>query len=224
MSDTSQSPSFSQQFYPFLHSQPAVALDELLREVKTSTLRKCADIVELRQRVLEAHADEMVLCAQTMARAFGEGKKLLAFGNGGSATDAQDLSADCILRGFPALSLTNDIAVVTAVGNDVGFENVFARQIIAFGKKGDIAVGLSTSGNSRNLIAAFEMARKMELLTIGMAGNDGGKTAELHRAGLIDFCFIAPTDYIPRIQEAHATIYHTLIELTRQLLNQRSQT
>ncbi len=220
MSDNSQSPSFSQQFYPFLHPQPAVSLDDLLREVKVSTLQKCADIVELRQRVLEAHADEMVDCARAMARAFGDGKKLIAFGNGGSATDAQDVSADCLMRGFPAISLTNDSATVTAVGNDVGFENIFLRQVIAFGAKGDIAVGLSTSGNSRNLIAAFEMARKMELLTIGMAGNDGGATAELHRAGLLDFCFIAPTDYIPRIQEAHATIYHTLIELTRQLVDE----
>ncbi len=223
MSESTQA--FSKMFYPFLHETNAeneVSLDGVLADVKTSTLKKCADIVELRQQVLERHADDMVQCAEAMAGAFQAGKKLLAFGNGGSATDAQDVGADCILRGLPALSLTNDIAVVTAVANDVGFENVFRRQVIAFAKSGDIAMGISTSGNSRNIEMAFETAKKRGLLTIGLAGYEGGKTAELHRAGLIDFCFVAPCDYIPRIQEAHATIYHTLIELSRRMLDERT--
>jgi D-sedoheptulose 7-phosphate isomerase len=175
------------------------------------------DVVELRARTIEAYADELVRCAETMARAFGTGKKLLAFGNGGSATDAQDMAVDCMLAGLPALSLTNDIGVVTAVGNDVGFDNVFLRQVIAFGQTGDMAVGISTSGNSRNVELAFEMAHKMGLVTVGLAGYDGGRTGELHRAGVVDFCLIAPSIYIPRIQEAHATIYHTLIELARRM-------
>lgn len=220
---TKTSQSFSQSFYPFLHTQKDVSLDDVLAEVKTSTLQKCADIVELRQQVLAAHHDDMVRCAAAMARSFAAGGKLLAFGNGGSATDAQDVSADCVLRGLPALSLTNDIAVVTAVGNDVGFENIFRRQVIAFGKAGDIALGLSTSGNSRNLGMAFETAHQMDLLTIGMAGNEGGHTAEQQRDGVVDFCFIAPCDYIPRIQEVHATIYHTLIELAWRMLDDKEQ-
>ena len=214
------SQSFSQAFYPFLNATETISLDDVLAEVKSSTLQKCADIVELRQQVLAAHHDDIVRCAETMARAFAAGGKLLAFGNGGSATDAQDVAADCVLRGLPALSLTNDIAVVTAVGNDVGFENIFRRQVIAFGKKGDIALGLSTSGNSRNLGMAFETAHQMGLLTIGMAGYEGGHTAEQQRAGEVDFCFVAPCDYIPRIQEAHATIYHTLIELTWRMMDE----
>jgi D-sedoheptulose 7-phosphate isomerase len=215
MSDQDQSNGYAKLFYPFLHDQESISLADVLADVKTSTLKKCADIVELRRRVLEQYADEMVRCAGAMAQAFASGGKLLAFGNGGSATDAQDVAVDCVLCGLPAISLTNDIAVVTAVGNDVGFENVFLRQVIAFGKAGDIAMGISTSGNSRNVEMAFETAHRMGLMTIGLAGYEGGKTAALQRAGIVDFCFVAPSTYIPRIQEAHATIYHTLIELAR---------
>ena len=221
MKETGTAQSFSQMFYPFLHAGEATSLEDVLADVKISTLQKCADVVELRQKVLARHADDIVRCAEAMANAFVAGAKLLAFGNGGSATDAQDISADCILRGLPVLSLTNDIGVVTAVANDVGFENVFRRQVIAFGKAGDVALGISTSGNSRNIEMAFETARKMGLTTIGFAGYEGGKTAELYRAGKVDFCFVAPSDYIPRIQEAHATIYHTLIELVRFMLDER---
>ena len=222
MSDAQQSEQFSRLFYPFLHEKESISLADVLADVKTSTLKKCADVVELRAQVLARSADDIVRCAEAMASAFRAGHKLLAFGNGGSATDAQDVAADCVLRGLPALSLANDIAVVTAVGNDVGFENVFLRQVIAFGKAGDVAMGISTSGNSRNIETAFEMAHKMGLLTVGLAGYEGGKTGELHRAGVVDFCFVAPCDYIPRIQEAHATIYHSLIELARRMLDEGS--
>jgi len=193
----------------------------VLADVKTSTLKKCADVVELRAQVIAQYADDIVRCAQALANAFASGNKLLAFGNGGSATDAQDVAVDCMLSGLGALSLTNDIGVVTAVGNDVGFENVFLRQVIALGKAGDVALGISTSGNSRNVEMAFEMAHKMGLLTIGLAGYDGGKTNELYKVGVVDFCFVAPSTYIPRIQEAHATIYHTLIELARKMLDEK---
>ena len=215
MKDTETAGRFSQQFYPFLQQQETVSLETVLADVKTSTLQKCADVVELRTKVLLEYGGEIARCGEAMAQRFANGARLLAFGNGGSATDAQDVAADCVLRGLPAISLTNDIAVVTAVANDVGFENVFRRQVIAFGREGDIAFGISTSGNSRNIEMAFETAHKMKLMTIGLSGNEGGKTAELHRAGVVDFCFTAPLDYIPRIQEAHATIYHTLIELAR---------
>ena len=110
-----------------------------------------------------------------MARAFAAGATLLAFGNGGSATDAQDLVADFMSppypdwKPLPALSLTNDVAVVTAVGNDVGFANVFARQVIAFGRSGDIAFGISTSGNSPNIVQALEQAKKQQMLTVTLA-------------------------------------------------------
>lgn len=222
MNDQSKSNNFAKLFYPFLHEKESISLEDVLADCKTSTLKKCADIVDLRTRVLETYADEIVRCAQIMADHFAKGKKLFTFGNGGSATDAQDIAVDCILNSLPALSLTNDIGVVTAVANDVGYENVFLRQIIAFAKPGDIAIGVSTSGNSRNIEMAFETAHKMGLLTIGLAGYEGGKTAELHRAGIVDYCFVAPSTYVPRIQEAHATIYHTLIELTVKILESNS--
>lgn len=224
MSDQDKSNDFSKMFYPFLHAKESISLADVLTDVKISTLKKCADVVELRARVVEQYADDLVRCAEVMARAFADGKKLLAFGNGGSATDAQDVAVDSMLRGLPALSLTNDIGVVTAVANDVGFENIFLRQVIAFGNAGDIAFGISTSGNSRNVEMAFEQAHKMGLVTIGLAGYDGGKTGELFRAGIVDFCFVAPSTYVPRIQEAHATIYHTLIELTGKVLDDERRT
>src|SRR5207247_9396161 len=116
--------------------------------------------------------EQIIATGQAMARAFANGATLLAFGNGGSATDAQDLVAELLNPPFPdwsplpAIALTNDIAVVTAVANDVGFDNVYARQVIAFGRRGDIAVGISTSGNSTNILMALEQARKQGLLTI----------------------------------------------------------
>jgi D-sedoheptulose 7-phosphate isomerase len=221
MSDSQKQKSFSRQFYPFLHTNDTSSLADVLSSVKTSTLQKCADAVELRRQVIQREADNLVRCGEALARAFAAGAKLLAFGNGGSATDAQDLVADCMLRGLPALSLTNDIGVVTAVGNDIGFENVFLRQVIAFGKPGDMAFGISTSGNSRNVELAFEMAHNMGLLNIGLAGYEGGQTAALQRSGVVDFCFVAPSSYVPRIQEAHATLYHTLIHLARNMLDER---
>ncbi len=151
-----------------------------------------------------------------MAHAFGQGATLWAFGNGGSSTDAQDLVADLLAPAFadwvplPAVALTGDVAVITAVGNDVGFANIFARQIIAFGKPGDIAVGISTSGNSTNVLVALEQARKQGLMTVGLSGYDGGKM--VHGAAL-DFCIVAQSEYIPRIQEAQATVYHALVEV-----------
>ena len=156
-----------------------------------------------------------------MAQAFARGATLLAFGNGGSATDAQDLVADLLTPPFPgwtplpAIALTNDIAVVTAVANDVGFENVYVRQIIAFGRPGDIAVGISTSGNSINVVQAFEQAKKQGLLTIGLTGYDGGKVM---RSSTVDFCINAPSDHIPRIQEAQATAYHALLDVIHAVL------
>ena len=139
---------------------------------------------------------------------------MLVCGNGGSATDAQDVAMDCGLAGMPCLCLTCDAAVVTAVANDVGFENVFLRQVIAFGNPGDILLGLSTSGNSRNVEMAFATAAKMGLWNIGLAGCEGGQMEQMRREGILTYCFVAPSSYIPRIQEAHATIYHCLIQLT----------
>lgn len=211
---------FSKSFYPFLEESQETDETDVLAQVQHSTLEKCREVVNLRRQVLETYLDQMVDAAQVMAQALQSGHKLLAFGNGGSATDAQDMATDFMSppisgrRSLPAISLTNDIAVVTAVGNDVGFDNIFVRQLVAFGQPGDLAFGISTSGNSPNVIAAFETAKKMGLLTIGLTGYEGGKMAEIG----LDYCFVVPSTYIPRIQEVHATIYHTLWELVHHCL------
>jgi D-sedoheptulose 7-phosphate isomerase len=116
---------------------------------------------------------------------------------------------------LPAIALTHDIAVITAVGNDVGFNNIFTRQVIAFGRPGDIALGISTSGNSTNILATFEQAKKQGLLTVAMAGYDGGKVA---KSEAVDYCLVTPSEHIPRIQEAQATTYHALLEIIAALM------
>ena len=150
-----------------------------------------------------------------MAARFASGGRLLAFGNGGSATDAQQLATlflypGGIARPLPALSLASDASVLTALSNDIGVDVVFARQIAAFGGKADIAVGMSTSGNSDNLLRAFDEASRRGMLTIGIAGYSGGKMAELDS---IDYLFVAPSASVHRIQEAQTTMYNVLWEL-----------
>jgi len=223
---TQQGSEYDRMFYPFLFEGGQVNVEEVLAQVRHSTHEKCREIIELRRATLARYQDEIVATGQAMARAFAGGGTLFAFGNGGSATDAQDLVADLVSPPFeeweprPAIALTNDIAVITAIGNDVGFENVFTRQIIAFGKPGDIAFGFSTSGTSKNVLAAFEQAKKQRLLTVGLAGYDGGKMAKMEA---LDHCLVAPSDHIPRIQEAHATIYHALLEVVQEELIRNPQ-
>ena len=212
---------YDRLFYPYLFEGGKSSVEDVLAQVRHSTLEKCREVIALRRATLEHAADQIVLAGRAMAGAFAQGALLLAFGNGGSTTDAQDLVADLLTPPFPgwvplpAIALTNDIAVVTAVGNDVGFDNIYARQVIAFGRRGDIAVGISTSGNSSNIQAALEQAKKQGLLTIALAGYDGGKMA---RSAAVDFCITSPGDHIPRIQEAHATTYHALVEVIQALM------
>jgi D-sedoheptulose 7-phosphate isomerase len=207
---------YDRLFYPFLFEGGKASIEDVLAQVQHSTLEKCHEVVALRRATLAHCGAQIVAAGRAMARAFANGATLFAFGNGGSTTDAQDLVAELLIppfpdwRPLPAIALTNDISVVTAVANDVGFDNVFARQIIAFGRRGDIAVGISTSGNSINVQVALEQAKKQGLLTVGLAGYDGGKM--LHSAA-VDVCIVSPSDHIPRIQEAQATAYHALLEV-----------
>lgn len=194
---------------------------EILAEVEASTRQKARDVCDLRARLYEQSGSRLVEAGRAIADRIRRQGRLLAFGNGGSATDAQDAAADCLAPPFagwqrlPALALTNDVGVVTAVGNDVGFEHVFSRQVIAFGRPGDIALGFSTSGASRNIIAAFAEAKARGLLTIAMSGGDGGTLA---RSSSVDFCFTAPSEHLPRIQEAHATAWHALLATVQEAL------
>jgi D-sedoheptulose 7-phosphate isomerase len=208
-----------ESLYPFLYAGTS-DLDAVLEQVRRSTAEKAAEIVALRDEVLQRDGRRLVECASAMAERFAGGGKLFAFGNGGSSTDAQDLATIFLspptnARPLPALSLTADVAVVTALSNDIGFEVVFARQIAAFGRAGDVAVGLSTSGNSENLLRSFEEASRRGLLTVGLAGYDGGKMAEVDT---IDYLFVVRSSSVHRIQEAQTTTYHVLWELTHAAL------
>src|SRR6516225_6286953 len=201
--------------YPFLYAQSS-DLSAVLAQVQASTVAKTEEIAELRRTVAARESGRLASCAQDMAARFAAGGRLFAFGNGGSATDAQQLATLFLSPGggmtaLPAFGLANDTSVVTALCNDVGVEVVFARQLAAFGRREDIAVGLSTSGNSENLVRAFAEASRRGMLTVGLAGYEGGVMAELDS---IDYLFVAPSTSVHRIQEAQTTIYHVLWELT----------
>src|SRR5205823_9885476 len=223
MMNDSEGSEYDRLFYPFLFEGGKASIEDVLAQVRHSTLEKCREVIELRRATLEHSGERIVTAERAMAQTFAAGATLLAFGNGGSTTDAQDMVTELLNPPFPnwqplpAIALTNDIAVVTAVGNDVGFDNVFARQVIAFGRRGDIALGISTSGNSTNILVALEQAKKQGLLTVGLAGYDGGK---VKRSRAVDFCIVSPSDHIPRIQEAQATAYHALLEVIYTLLKQ----
>lgn len=210
-----------QQLYPFLYAG-GPGLDDLMAGVRRSTAEKAADIARLRETVLEEYGEDLAVCAARMADAFRSGGRLFTFGNGGSSTDAQDVAALFLNPGdagrpLPALALTTDVAVVTALSNDIGFEVVFARQLAAFGRPGDIALALSTSGNSDNLIAALREAGRRGMLTVGLAGYTGGQMAEepAFSAAGRHHLFVVPSSSVHRIQEAQTTIYHALWELTQ---------
>ena len=203
-----------ESLYPFLYSG-TTDLATVLEQVRASTVAKAGEIIELRRVISERDGARLSMCARDVAARFAAGGRLFAFGNGGSATDAQQLATLFLnpggdARPLPAFGLANDTSVVTALCNDIGVEVVFARQLAAFGGRDDIAVGLSTSGNSANLVRAFDEASRRGMLTIGLAGYDGGKMAELDS---IDYLFVAPSTSIHRIQEAQTTIYQVLWEL-----------
>lgn len=210
-----------QALYPFLYAEEERNVDSVLDEVARSTAEKATEIVRLRRAVVEKETVRLAECASAMADSFSRGCRLFAFGNGGSSTDAQDVVTTFLNpphgRPLPALSLTSDVAVVTALSNDVGFDVVFARQLAASGMPGDIAVGLSTSGGSDNVMRAFDEARRRGMVTVGLAGYDGGKMAE---ADTIDHLFVIPSSSVHRIQEAQTTVYHLLWELTQRALTE----
>jgi len=204
--------------YPFLGQQKQ-GTGELIPEVAASILMKAADDSRLRERMAAA-AQEIWDTSAAIAGRVARGGKLILFGNGGSATDANDWAIDCVLpppglHPVPAVSLALEPANITAVANDVGSELIFLRQMIAQARPQDVAIGISTSGGSRNIIMALEEARKRKLLTVALLGYDGG---EIRRRGLADHALVVPCDYIPRIQEVQASVYHLIranLELCR---------
>jgi D-sedoheptulose 7-phosphate isomerase len=197
--------------YPFLGKNKHDSAS-LQKEVAESIRMKVRDDARLRAQVAEEQSEQIVATAMAIDGRLRRGGKLILFGNGGSATDANDWALDCIAppsgwRPMPAISLSMEPANISAIANDVGTEVVFLRQLIAHARPADVAVAISTSGGSRNIVVALEEARKRGLLTVALLGYDGG---EILRRGLADFPLIVRCDYIPRIQEVQASIYHTL--------------
>jgi D-sedoheptulose 7-phosphate isomerase len=197
--------------YPFL-GQEEQDTSGVMDSVARSIQEKARDDVRLRIAVASEQSERIVAAATAIAERVALGGKLLLFGNGGSATDANDLALDCVApakgqRSIPALSLALEAANVSAIANDIGPDAIFLRQLIAQAAPHDVAVALSTSGNSRNIVAALEEARKRGLVTVALLGYDGG---EVVRRGLADVALVVPSDYIPRIQEVQASIYHVM--------------
>ncbi|GAB6142597.1 D-sedoheptulose-7-phosphate isomerase [Desulfocicer niacini] len=174
--------------------------------------------IQVKKDFIKTHVDRMEHCARLMAKRFETGKKLLLFGNGGSAADAQHMAAEFInrfqmeRRPLPALALTTDSSVITSIGNDYRFEDIFIKQIQGLGQARDIAMGISTSGNSPNVIGAVKAAKEMGITVIGLSG-PGGMLKDL-----ADIAFCVPSTVTARIQETHILLIHILCDLTEQLL------
>lgn len=208
-----------ESLYPFLHTGSADA-DAMLADVAASTREKVTEIGALRAQVLAADAAALAACATAMAQRFAAGGRLFVFGNGGSATDAAAVAAQHVdpgpgWRPLPALALPDDVATLTALANDIGFDAVFARPLAAAGGPGDVAMGLSTSGGSANVLRGLATAHDRGMLTVGLAGYSGGAMAELAEQGRIDHLFVMPSASVHRIQEAQTTVYQALWELVQ---------
>ncbi len=201
--------------YPFL-AEREDDLDAVLADVARSVVMKADEVQDLRVATLAGSGPALRRAADSIRLAYDDGGCVLTLGNGGSATDATDLVADLISPpdrrwpARPALDLTADQAIITALANDIGTEAIFARQVIAYGRPGDVLVSLSTSGNSLSVLAALAEARRRGLQTVAFVGYDGGRVAA---ARLADHILISPSEHVPRIQEAHATAYHLLRSL-----------
>ena len=178
-----------------------------------------AESLEIKRRFFTERAAELVALADAIAERVRAGGKVLVFGNGGSAADAQHFAGELVGRftkegpPIPALALTTDSSIMTAVGNDYGYEHIFKRQVEAHARPADIAVGISTSGNSKNVLEAMKVAKSRGLLTVGMTGEGGGQLA-----AFVDHLFAAPSKDTPRIQEVHHLMNHILCELLEERL------
>jgi D-sedoheptulose 7-phosphate isomerase len=206
--------------YPFLHGarqDPDAMRAALLESVR----QKAQDSVTVKQRYFAAHGPAVVAVADAIAGVYRRQGRMFSMGNGGSSCDASHFAVEFmhpVTAGRPALTAVNlacDMAMVTAVGNDIGFGHIFLRQLIALARQGDGLIGFSTSGSSDNIMAAFAKAKELGMVTIGLAGHDGGKMAQ---SGDLDHCLVVPSDSIHRIQETHLTIYHILWDLVHTLL------
>jgi D-sedoheptulose 7-phosphate isomerase len=185
--------------------------EEILNYFKEST--------EVQEQFIRESLTSLTAVIRRIAQALEEGSKILLFGNGGSAADAQHLAAEFVNRmsmerpPLPAISLVTDSSILTSISNDYSFSEVFSKQIKALGRAGDIAIGISTSGNSVNVVRAFEVAREIGIITVALTGNNGGTMADM-----ADYALIVRSSKTPRIQEVHATIGHIICEMVEHLL------
>lgn len=177
------------------------------------------DSIRTKEEFLKTSLPQIEKATGILVETFRDGKKLLIFGNGGSSTDASHIAGEFVSRfyinrkGLPALALGTGMATLTSIGNDYGYEHIFAREVEAYGRPGDVAIGISTSGNSKNVLLALEKARETGLRTIGFGGGTGGRMKDL-----VDLAFIVPSPLTPRIQETHITLGHVLCELVEDIL------
>jgi D-sedoheptulose 7-phosphate isomerase len=195
-------------------------VSELLPEI----VREIQESIAVKEK-LAGEAPELIAdAAQMIITSMQSGGKLIVFGNGGSAADAQHFSAELVGRyrqdrkALPAIALTTDSSALTSIGNDYGFDTVFSRQLEAIGKPGDVALAISTSGNSPNVLGAVSLARKMGIATIALTGNSGGKLRSQ-----VDLCLAVPSDSTPRIQESHSLIIHILSGIVENAMSGESR-
>ncbi|HEY7532719.1 MAG TPA: D-sedoheptulose 7-phosphate isomerase [Nitrospiraceae bacterium] len=187
--------------------------------MKDQAIKAFEESAAVKQEFVRDHADRIEQVVKLIVTAFRDGRKVLLFGNGGSATDAAHIAAEFVGRyhreraPLPAIALATDIAAITCIANDYGYDELFARQIRAHGQKGDIAIAISTSGNSANVLKGVEAARAIGLTTIAWTGGTGGKLA-----ALVDHPFVVPSKVTARIQESHITLGHVLCELIEEQL------
>lgn len=191
--------------------------------MKETAIKAFEDSAEVKRRFVRAQADQIVAVARLIGEAFRGGKKVLLFGNGGSSTDASHIAAELVGRyqreraPLPAIALATDMAALTCIANDFAYDQIFSRQVRAHGQKGDIAIAISTSGNSANVLRGIEAAKECGLVTIGWTGGTGGQLAPL-----VDYCFVVPSSVTARIQESHITLGHVLCELIDEQLSPES--
>ena len=188
-------------------------------EIEEKIKKACDDSIKVKEQFFKENITLIKEVAELIAKTLNEGGKILIFGNGGSATDASHIAAEFVNRfkrerpGLPAIALNTDMAVITAIANDYDYSEIFAKQIKALGQQGDIVIGISTSGSSRNVLKAVEVAKKRGLKTVAFTSKKGGKLISR-----VDYAFAVPSEETPRIQETHITLGHILCELVEDIL------
>lgn len=189
-----------------------------MKDAIVQAFRESADV---KVRFIRQNAEVLAQAVKMIVQAFKAGNKVLLFGNGGSAADAQHIAAEFVNRflierpPLPAIALTTDTSILTSISNDYGYADSFAKQVKALGKGGDVAIGISTSGAAANVIKAIQVAKEMGLKTVGLAGRDGGELSKL-----VDVALVVDSQSVPRIQEVHITIGHVLCEMVDRMLFQ----